>query len=211
VSEPRIFWLNGLAGIGKSTVAQTIAEQCDQQGHLGANFFFSRQDDERSNPHRVFSTIAYQLAGSSPSFRTAIALAAEANKDPADTTIAIQLRDFIITPLQNIADPPRRLVVVVDALDECRNEDGSVQAILRLLATELGRVPFPLKFLITSRPEHHILAGFSLPSIRATSELLVLHDIETSVVQSDIEKFVRYRLSLISETRCGPAMPKLLH
>ena len=37
----RLFWLDGLAGIGKSTIAQTFAEITFGEGRLGASFFCS--------------------------------------------------------------------------------------------------------------------------------------------------------------------------
>ena len=33
-----VYWLNGLAGTGKSTIAQTIAERVFADGQLGASF-----------------------------------------------------------------------------------------------------------------------------------------------------------------------------
>jgi hypothetical protein len=35
-----IFWLNGAAGTGKSTVSRTAAARFEKQGVLGASFFF---------------------------------------------------------------------------------------------------------------------------------------------------------------------------
>lgn len=37
-AEP-IFWLNGMAGTGKSTISRTVAEPFASQGRLGASFF----------------------------------------------------------------------------------------------------------------------------------------------------------------------------
>src|ERR1700742_1938279 len=37
-----IFWLNGMAGTGKSTVSRTIARSLKKKGQLGASFFFKR-------------------------------------------------------------------------------------------------------------------------------------------------------------------------
>jgi Adenylylsulfate kinase and related kinases len=34
----RIFWLNGMAGTGKSTVSQTVARRLEQKHSLGATF-----------------------------------------------------------------------------------------------------------------------------------------------------------------------------
>ena len=42
-----VFWLNGLAGTGKSTIAQTFAEMSCADGKLGASFFCSRDFEDR--------------------------------------------------------------------------------------------------------------------------------------------------------------------
>ncbi|KAF9441419.1 hypothetical protein P691DRAFT_779803, partial [Macrolepiota fuliginosa MF-IS2] len=55
-----MLWLLGPAGVGKSAIAQTIAEECAADGSLGATFFFSRLNN-RNNPHSVIPTIVYQL------------------------------------------------------------------------------------------------------------------------------------------------------
>jgi hypothetical protein len=41
VDERCIFWLNGLAGMGKSTTASTVARNHLEKKRLGASFFFS--------------------------------------------------------------------------------------------------------------------------------------------------------------------------
>ena len=60
--DHRMFWLNGLAGTGKTTIAQTFAEICFADGDLGASFFCSRDFENRSNLQAIFSTLAFQLA-----------------------------------------------------------------------------------------------------------------------------------------------------
>src|SRR6266704_4408633 len=57
----QMYLLSGLAGIGKSTVAFTIADRAKKAGRLAASFFFSRDEAERSNAKRFFTTIASQL------------------------------------------------------------------------------------------------------------------------------------------------------
>ena len=59
---PRVFWLNGLAGTGKSTITQTFAEITFAEGKLGASFFCSRNFEDRSNIRAIFPTLAFQLA-----------------------------------------------------------------------------------------------------------------------------------------------------
>ena len=64
-----VFWLNGLAGTGKSTIAQTFAERMFADGKLGASFFCSRNFADQSNLHMIFPTLAFQLAYRYPLFR----------------------------------------------------------------------------------------------------------------------------------------------
>ena len=63
-----VFWLNGLAGTGKSTIAQTVSEQVFADGLLGASFFCSRDFEDRSNLQFIFPTLAFQLAHKYPTF-----------------------------------------------------------------------------------------------------------------------------------------------
>jgi hypothetical protein len=41
-SERWIYWLKGMAGTGKSTIALTVAREYNNKKRLGASFFFSR-------------------------------------------------------------------------------------------------------------------------------------------------------------------------
>jgi hypothetical protein len=64
-----IFWINGSAGTGKTTIAYTIAEDCRKHNILGASFFCSRDDAECKNPNVIFTTIAFHLGLFNPLFR----------------------------------------------------------------------------------------------------------------------------------------------
>lgn len=46
-SQKSIFWLNGMAGTGKSTISRTVARSLKDRNHLGANFFFKRGEGDR--------------------------------------------------------------------------------------------------------------------------------------------------------------------
>ena len=63
-----VYWLNGLVGTGKSTIAQTIAERVFADGRLGASFFCSRNFKDRRNLQFIFPTVAFQLAHKHPEF-----------------------------------------------------------------------------------------------------------------------------------------------
>jgi nucleoside phosphorylase len=57
-SEQCIFWLNGMAGTGKSTIARTVAYKYSELYRLGASFFFSRGGGDPSHASKFFTTIA---------------------------------------------------------------------------------------------------------------------------------------------------------
>ena len=53
----------------------------------------------------------------------------------------------------------RPRLVVIDGLDECQNPDVQCE-LLRVIARAIPHIPYPLRFLITSRPESHIVRVF---------------------------------------------------
>jgi pantothenate kinase-related protein Tda10 len=55
--EQCIFWLNGLAGMGKSTIARTIAREYSKWKRLRASFF-SRGGGDVSHASKFFTSIA---------------------------------------------------------------------------------------------------------------------------------------------------------
>ncbi|KAG8940933.1 hypothetical protein FRC03_005004 [Tulasnella sp. 419] len=56
-----------------------------------------------------------------------------------------------------------------------------------------------LKLFITGRPEHHLISVFKNPSASTIAHPFVLHDIEKSLVQQDIEAFLRYELVKVAD------------
>ncbi|KKP07332.1 hypothetical protein THAR02_00529 [Trichoderma harzianum] len=62
-----IFWLNGTAGTGKSTISRTVAQSFSNKSILGASFFFKRGEGDRGRASFLFTTIAAQLVRRIPS------------------------------------------------------------------------------------------------------------------------------------------------
>ncbi|KIO16048.1 hypothetical protein M407DRAFT_34320 [Tulasnella calospora MUT 4182] len=198
VSAPPIFWLSGMAGIGKSTIAHTIAEQEDKKHRLGASFFFSRDEADRHNPHLVYPTIAFQLAGFDSSLREPITQALEQDADVGHAMMQKQFEQLIAGPLEKFKGKAETIVFVLDALDECNPASGAIEILARWalgLPKISNQVGVMLKVLITSRPELHIHDQFNYSSLRLISQSFVLHDIEKSVVNADIQLFLMGRLA----------------
>lgn len=95
-----IMWLHGPAGSGKSAIAQTICETAAESGQLLASFFFWRASADRNTIRKLFLTLAYQIALSSPARRVEIEKVVAREPSIVDRPIPIQLERLIVQPLQ---------------------------------------------------------------------------------------------------------------
>ena len=127
-NQSPVFWLNGLAGTGKSTTAQTDNERILADGQLGVSFFCSRDFEDRSDLHFIFLTLAFQLAHEFQKFRAALVTLLRSNLDVAHELLYRQMEKLIVEPLRSAGVST---VIVIDALDECKDEEPS--AILSVL------------------------------------------------------------------------------
>jgi len=196
--DHRVFWLNGLAGTGKSTITQTFAETCFADGKLGASFFCSRDFEDRSNLQAIFPTLAFQLAYRYLPFREKLLRVLRANPGVSQESLCSQMERIIVSPLK-AAPIPIQPLIIIDALDECKDEE-SASAFLSVLSRYVDEIP-NAKFFVTGRPEPQIRFGFRLESLQPITEVLRLHDVKRSSVDSDIKLFFRTQLAEISKTR----------
>ena len=201
LDERCIFWLNGIAGTGKSTVARTIARSYHDRGNLGASFFFSRGGGDVSLADKLFTTLASQLAAKIPCVRRYICEAIMEHQDIALHSLRDQWDQLILNPLSKLdgISSPSTIVLVIDALDECDSE-RDIRILLRLLAQTSSLSNIRLRIFITSRPEIAIRCGFSqIPE--AERQVFVLHDILPTIVDRDLSLFFEHRFELIREER----------
>ncbi|VUC27847.1 unnamed protein product [Clonostachys rosea] len=195
--EP-IFWLQGMAGTGKSTIARTVARDLDESGELGANFFFKRGEGDRSRGAYFFTTISQQLCQRVPSFAEHVQDAIEADPNITDKSMFLQFKELIMQPLKRLSqreNSKSRMTVVVDALDECDLEEDA-KHIIELLAKIQNLPGFNLKFFLTSRPEYHIRLGFNKLEVRSHKDV-ALHTIPEPVVEHDLSVYLVHQLALI--------------
>jgi hypothetical protein len=195
----RVFWINGpgSAGTGKTTIAFTVARELHLQKKLGASFFCARDIAECSNPKLIFPTIAYQLGQFYAPFLQEVTAVFKADTEIAYSVVPMQLEKLIVKPLQALQGTMPSCVVVIDALDECQ-DGGATSIILASLAQYMTQL-MPLKFLITSRPEHHIHSGFKLKQLLQTTQRFILHEVEQHVVETDIHKYLDSSLMITKQ------------
>ena len=192
-----IFWLNGLAGTGKSTIAQTVSERMFADGCLGASFFCSRGFEDRSDLRFIFPTLAFQLAHKYTTFRSSFIPILQSNPDVLHESLQEQMYKLLVGPLQSAAIST---VIVIDALDECKDDDPE-STILLVLGQSAAKIP-GVKFFITSRPEVQIVSGFRSPLLEALTEEFILHNVKPYTINNDIRCFFKHELSKLSQ-QCG--------
>lgn len=182
-----IFWLSGMAGTGKSTIARKMAFDLHVSGHLGASFFFSRGGGDVAHAGLFFTSLAKQLAFSGPpemrkDFRQAI----RDHPGTASKSRSDQWSDLILEPLKQMESGPEAatIVILVDALDEC-DDEHAMRDIIDLFARASTVSSVKLKIVVTSRPETPIRLGFEDMSEILHRDIL-LHELPREVVDADI-------------------------
>ncbi|KAK4220487.1 hypothetical protein QBC38DRAFT_404829, partial [Podospora fimiseda] len=200
-----IFWLNGKAGTGKSTISRTMAESFARDGLLGASFFFKRGEGDRGKARLVFPTIVNQLVHKIPDLELSVRKALDKHPDLPNKALRDQFEHLILKPLDSIHHTTA-IVIVVDALDECHG-DKDVETIIAQLSRANDLRSVLVKIFITSRPELPIRLGFK--NVQGKYQGLALHQIPEPVVEKDIFTFLGYELGQIRDKYNGQALEAL--
>jgi hypothetical protein len=185
-----VYWLNGLAGTGKSTIAMSLCNILTAKEMLGASFFCSRQLPSCRDSRLIIPTIAYQLARFSSTFAMALVGVLRSDPDVTGHLAPLQVQSLLIKPwcsvIQSKRLKPVNPAIVIDALDECENISNVLHALLN--AIRHGDLQ-GLKFFFTSRPEQ--LVSRHLHQTGTSHDVTLqfeLHRIEKELVEADIRQ-----------------------
>jgi len=150
------YWIYGLPGIGKTSLAHSICASLHDQKRL-AGAFFCRRDDPNLAEHRnIVPTLINKLAENFPPFRTIVANCLRS--DPNLTRESMKDSLFLDLLDKLPKRPNDFLVFVIDAFDEC-GDDRSRLRVLKILTGAASRASW-LKIIVTSRPEADIRQFF---------------------------------------------------
>jgi hypothetical protein len=195
-----IFWLNGMAGTGKSTISRTIASKLKLRNSLGASFFFKRGEEDRGSAKKLFPTLVQQLVTTIPQLINGVQKAIKDDPYISEKALGEQFNKLLLQPLINVdLDQTATMVIVIDALDECESGQygDDVKAILKLLPQVQMLKAIQLRFFLTSRPELPIRLG--LQKIIGNHQDLDLHAVPQSEVARDIASFLKHKMSHICQ------------
>ncbi|KAF8991188.1 hypothetical protein BDQ17DRAFT_1333030 [Cyathus striatus] len=159
---PRVLWLCGPVGAGKSTISQTMADEWIDSYPTKSEWSWLRTilastRDQKYQETReqipLILTLAYQIATWLPDVQNHIISAIKRKPSLINAAMETQFREFILKPLRDVENS---LIVLIDALDECKNPQVQIDFLKIVTFCTLSENQASVKFFIASRPEHKI-------------------------------------------------------
>ena len=185
------YWIYGLPGIGKTSLAHSISERLHDQKQLAGAFFCRRDDPNLNEPRNILPTLIHKLAIVFPPFRSIVAK--HLRNDPNLTPESMK-ETFLLDLIRALPrHPTHTLVFVIDALDETGGT-LSRPGLLRALTDAATQAPW-LRIIITSRPEIDIQRFFDGPAHSSHIRYDLAADQEAS---ADLRTFARRQFGLVA-------------
>lgn len=194
-----IYWLNGMAGTGKSTISRTLATKFSRSGALGATFFFKKGEADRGGMSKLLTTIVSQLIQRVPEIGGHVQAAMDADPTIISKAMREQFEKLVMLPVSKVplgaATYPTRLVII-DALDECERVED-INILIKLLSSAKTANNLRLKFFLTSRPELPIRLGFK--AVNGTYQDFILHGVADAIIEHDLAIYFKHKLDQIRQ------------
>ncbi|KAI5120284.1 hypothetical protein M0805_005341 [Coniferiporia weirii] len=195
-SGSKIFWMHGVAGSGKSSIANSVAHMFRQQQRLPGCFFCKRDDPECRDPKRLVPTLAYHFSKWHKTYRALVLSLIQGEDEPKLTqSVQWQFQLLFKQPLETLSGssaeiPPTPLIIVIDALDECGDSPESRSQLAGFLMKLAGAVPW-LKVFVTSRPLPEFKEVFLQDELKCRT-LNINTQIDQERVQDDLLRYTRH-------------------
>ncbi|KAJ3560290.1 hypothetical protein NP233_g10932 [Leucocoprinus birnbaumii] len=135
-----MLWLVGPAGVGKSAIMQTVAENASESNLLAALFFSA--PNGRNDPRGVITTLAYQLAARYPPYHNYVRAMITADPKVLEKSIDGQFTEFIVKPfaVRQLLDGTHQALIFIDGLDECKGQQEQL-LLLSLISSFITNFP----------------------------------------------------------------------
>ncbi len=162
----RVFWVKAGPGFGKTALAVQMANR--HRAAIVATWFCDHQSVELRDPIRALQTIAYQLALRWDDYRARLLprlrlfadsspeRIEEARQDLAKKSLHDLFSFLISEPMAGLIWREHKLVILVDALDEGAEADGT-NPLASLISGRFLELPEWIGFVVTSRPDASVV------------------------------------------------------
>ncbi|TCD59954.1 hypothetical protein EIP91_011012 [Steccherinum ochraceum] len=188
----RVFWLNGMAGTGKSTIVDSFTDRtATRNTAVVASFFASRDYETARDIDRIIPSLAYQLAFKLPTYRAVLASVLRNELSPENLPLEEQLVKLVLDPLKTISGSTPPILLAIDALDECDHLRIHSLPFIELLLCHIAEFRnVHVKVFLSSRPAQEISSEFRRDSLLRNHEQFLLHEVHPDDIRHDISIFV---------------------
>jgi hypothetical protein len=142
----------------------------------------------------MLPTLSFQLATGTnpeaPMFRKSVIETLKAHSGIARMSLEDQFQHLFVAPATT---SKMTTVIVIDALDECKDEE-TTSIFLGFLDKNVKYLP-NIKFFVTSRPEKHFREEFRLKELKLATRAIILHEVSMLSVDDDVMVLLRTRLA----------------
>jgi hypothetical protein len=200
----RSLFVLGGAGVGKSSVAHSIALRFKKLGRLAAFFRFDLNFQKDRHPGSVLPTVARSLADWSSEYKQALVDVLRKDSQLANITdVKEQWSQLIVLPTRQMKLFGPSLIVI-NAFDECTGGapgygvsglSQSRRALLQCLTEGVLDLPANMRVLVTSRWETDVSIALRNTSLFKPFRLDEMKD----EAKNDIKAYIRYRFDKLEE------------
>jgi AAA ATPase domain len=163
-SSPKIFYLSGAAGCGKSYIAGEIIKAFSGLGFFGAYFSFNHHTRKGMKSKQLLesfpATIMHQISTVEPDVERL--MAQEIKTLSGAETLDSKFQKLVVNPLRNLRSnnlphwqPDYPLLIVLDDLNSCTSE--VLELLLNFLSDPImEKLPSYIRFLVLNRPSEEV-------------------------------------------------------
>lgn len=193
----RHLWLYGMPGCGKTILSATIFDRLAQLDNcVILTFFFDFTDTKKQKLSDLLRSLAFQLYGSHPGSQKDLddlfTTFDSASMQPDTHTLSECIKSMMQTP--------QKIVILLDALDECLEGRELLQWIKELVLAFTN-----VQVIATGRPEHYLQQN--LVVLLGEENCLPL---KKESVDNDIRSYIKARLEESQEFKRWANFPDVL-
>ena len=156
-SQNRVMVISGNAGMGKSVISAETSKRMQEAGRLSGSHFCQHNNVRYRNPRLMLQSLACHLSHTLPEYKKFLVEQLSRNLGPEELN-SMGVEDLFALlfkePLNNVKDPGRNILMVIDGLDE--SEYQGRNELLDVIANQFSRLPQWIRFFVTTRSEINI-------------------------------------------------------
>ena len=199
-SESRLLWVSADPGCGKSVLSKYLVDEVlpKPRGRTVCYFFFKDDYDDQKTATSALASLLRQVLMAQPSLLPQSVL----EKFEMDGRQLINSFRELWSILMSVSSNPQagEIIFVIDALDECQDEDRN-QLIEEVKTAHLNK-DHKVKFLMTSRPYGHIRSAFqSLERQSPTIHLNAEDEVEVQKISQEIDLVIESRVREVADRK----------